>query len=124
MTRWWPVAETGRADGRDRQQARRQQQRVEEAWQRQVLKLARLYHWRYYHTWLSMHSAAGFPDLVLVKGPRLIFAELKRDGEAPTAAQRAWLADLAAVPGVEVAVWRPRDAQQVADILAGVRVAE
>lgn len=113
---WWPKS-AGRPDGRDvvRQRKRRTE---EQAWQKQVEKLARMFHWRHYHTWLSLHSAAGFPDLILVKPPRLIAAELKRDGEQPTADQRAWLADLAAC-GVECYVWRPRDAQTVADILQG-----
>jgi hypothetical protein len=41
--------------------------------------VARAFGWRRYHTFLSKHSPAGFPDEVLVRPPRLIFAELKSD---------------------------------------------
>jgi hypothetical protein len=36
----------------------------------QVVQLARMLGWRVYHPWLSVHSAAGFPDLVLCRPPR------------------------------------------------------
>ena len=52
----------------------------------EVVRLARIFSWRAYHTHSSLKSAAGFPDLVLVRaGPgtdpgRVLFAELKREG--------------------------------------------
>jgi hypothetical protein len=114
MARWWAVAETGRADGRDRQQARRRAQRQgEEAFLQQILTLARLCHWACYHTRDSRRSDAGWPDLVLCKPPRLLIRELKRDGEVPTAAQQAWLRALRAC-GVDAAVWRPADWEAIA----------
>lgn len=85
--------------------------------QRQVLKLAALCGWRAYHTWTSIHSAAGFPDLVLVRQPRVLFVELKRDGRRPTAPQQLWLDDLEAC-GQEVYVWRPSDWQTITEVLA------
>lgn len=88
-------------------------------WQRVVTGIARLYGWAWYHTHDSRHSAAGFPDLVLVKPPRLLTVELKRDppaGRPPTVAQLRWLGLLAAT-GVEVAVWRPVDQDRVAECL-------
>lgn len=89
-----------------------------------VTDLARLLQWRVYHPWRSDHSEAGWPDLALVRvrqgePPRLLFAELKRQGKEPSRAQRAWLLDLAAVSLtatmlgrpqlVRVAIWRPED---------------
>lgn len=74
-----------------------------------VRKTAELFRWRYYHTHRSQHSVAGYPDCTLVRRGRLVYAELKRDGEYPTEAQVAWLDDLGGVPGVEVHVWRPED---------------
>lgn len=89
--------------------------------------------WLGYHTHRSQHSPAGFPDLVLVKGGRLIFAELKRQAASakPTEEQRRWLAELGRVSDVGAALasyapdyvdgitggaplvgaylWRPRD---------------
>jgi len=50
--------------------------------------------WLYYHTFNSMYSDKGFPDCTLVKGGRVIFAELKRVGGKPTADQERWLSAL------------------------------
>ena len=97
-----------------------------------VAKLCRLYGWRRYHTYRSKHSPAGFPDLVLVKPPRLIFAELKSDDGEVSAEQAEWLVDLARVSdgvqerliaghppsNVEVFTWRPRDLDAIARALA------
>lgn len=85
-----------------------------------VVTLANLYDWAYYHTWNSRHSTAGFPDLTLVRPPRLIFAELKKTGKYPTKAQKAWLAALGECPGVEAYLWREADLQDIADILSRV----
>lgn len=92
-------------------------QQPERGWQATVIDLATTLGWRCYHTWRSEHSVAGFPDLVLCKPPRLIIAELKTDPGTLMPAQETWLAALAACPGVESYVWRPKDAQTVANIL-------
>jgi hypothetical protein len=80
------------------------------------MQLARIYRWRSYHTWWSQHSAPGFPDLVLLRPPRLIFAELKVHARV-TGAQETWLNELALVPGVETYLWRPADMQHIAEVL-------
>ncbi len=85
----------------------------ERDFQQQVLQLAQLYGWRSYHTWLSVHSAAGFPDLVLVRGGRVIFGELKSERGRVSQAQRDWLDALQECPGVEVHLWRPADWPQI-----------
>jgi hypothetical protein len=89
-----------------------------------ITEMARWLGWRAYHPWRSDHSAAGYPDLTLLRArvgepPRLIFAELKREGRRPTRDQAAWLADLdrlatyAVALGepalVSVHLWRPAD---------------
>jgi len=74
----------------------------------EVIRLARMYGWRHYHTWSSKHSVAGFPDLVLVRKTSIIYAELKREGQHPTSAQMEWLGALAEA-GAECYVWRPSD---------------
>jgi hypothetical protein len=73
--------------------------------------------WRRYHTWLSKHSPAGFPDEVLVRGGRLVFAELKSAKGKLSADQEAWLEELRAVPGIEIYVWRPEDMDEIARVL-------
>ena len=82
---------------------------TEKAFQAAVVELARLCRWRCYHTYDSRRSTPGFPDLVLLRGNRLIFAELKRQRGTVTVDQRGWLAALAATGAVDVRLWRPSD---------------
>lgn len=68
----------------------------EEQLQQHVLDTARLLGWLAYHTHDSRHSAEGFPDVVLVRPPRLAFVEVKAWPEGtkkgdPTSAQEEWL---------------------------------
>jgi hypothetical protein len=72
-----------------------------------VRTLARFTGWMTYHTYTSKHSDAGFPDLVLVRGPELIFAELKRERGRITDQQQAWLDQLRDVRAIDVYEWRP-----------------
>lgn len=89
----------------------------EQELERIVRDLARVNNWRLFHAWRSDHSPAGFPDICAVRGPRLIFAELKTMKGRVTPEQRAWLDDLEKVPGVEVFVWKPRDLDEIEAIL-------
>lgn len=103
----------------------------EKDFQRQVTDLAELYGWQWAHfrpaqtargwrTPVSGPLGAGFPDLVLAKPGRLIFAELKRDGARTAATQDAVLAALQAAGG-ETVVWRPADFDDVVAVLSGDR---
>ena len=71
-----------------------------------VVEMALLLGYLVYHTHDSRHSAKGFPDLVLCKPRRLIFAELKDEHRAVTKEQEQWLEALRAC-GLETWVWRP-----------------
>ncbi|GIV22170.1 MAG: hypothetical protein KatS3mg023_3921 [Armatimonadota bacterium] len=82
-----------------------------------VRELAELQGWLCYHTWNSLHSPAGFPDLVLVRPPRVLFVELKVGKREPTPAQREWLNLLARCAGVEAYLWKPEDWDEIAKIL-------
>ena len=86
----------------------------EAQFQRQVLDLAAICHWSVYHPMLSKWSERGWPDLALVRGDRLIFAELKRENGKTTEHQDRWLGLLRAVPAVEVFLWRPSDLDALA----------
>lgn len=97
----------------------------EDALQGAIEELARRLGWLVYHTHDSRRSAAGFPDLVMVRRGRLIFAELKSMRGKVSAAQYIWLEELraatvynarlalgpdgGALVGPEVFVWRPAD---------------
>ena len=83
----------------------------------QVKAVALMCGWRLYHTFDSRRSAAGFPDLVLVKPPRVVFAELKREKGKITVAQHMWFHDLDECPGVEVYIWRPSDWDEIVEVM-------
>lgn len=121
----------------------------EAAFQLQVEQLAAFYGWLAYHTHDSRRSAAGFPDLVLVRAPELIVAELKSAAGTTSPAQEAWLEQLRLVasattkaadalareadrvleqpeaiplPALEVYVWRPHQLEEIHQRLARGRV--
>lgn len=63
-----------------------------------------------YHTYLSVRSAKGYPDITAAKpGRPILFIELKAERGRLTPAQEHWGAVLSAVPGVVYRVVRPRD---------------
>ena len=80
-----------------------------------VLNLAKLYGWRTYHARPAMTAKGyrtpvqgdgkGFPDLVLAKQGRVIFAELKSAKGTLTDAQQEWRGVLYQYAHV----WRPTD---------------
>lgn len=92
---------------------------TEKHWQWQVLQAARLYGWTAYHTFDSRRSAYGFPDLVLVRPPRVLFVELKSATGRLSAVQWFWQQALRQCPGVEYHLWRPADRDAALAILAG-----
>jgi len=93
---------------------------LEKDFQKQVLDYAKLTGWRCCHfrgAWSKdgkrymtpvQGDGAGFPDLVLVRGKRLIYAELKQDKGIASPAQKEWLYALTEA-SQEVYLWRPRD---------------
>lgn len=103
-------------------------QATEKQFQAALLEYARIRGWLCYHTYDSRRSAAGFPDLVLVRGGDIIFAELKSKGGKVSPAQKHWLDTLAEAaflinrvkdqsPGVEVVVWRPNNWPDIEETL-------
>ena len=90
----------------------------EKEFQRDVTKAATDLGWLWYHTHDSRRSVPGFPDLVLVRRGRIIFAELKTDKGKLSAAQECWGAELECCEGIEYYVWRPRDWDWVLEILS------
>lgn len=97
--------------------------------QAKVMDMARLFGWRRAHfrtayqpgagKWVTpMSGETGFPDLVLLRPPRLIFAELKSDVGRLTSQQKEWITDLSQIEGIEVYVWKPKDLDEIQRILA------
>ena len=89
---------------------------TEKQFQRQVEQLAHTLGWSVYHTWNSMRSVAGFPDLLMLRGPRCVVAELKVGGKQPTPAQQAWLAAFCAA-GIETYLWQESDMDGIVGLL-------
>lgn len=73
--------------------------------------------WLVYHTYDSRRSAEGFPDLVLCRGERLVFAELKSAKGRLTRAQIEWRVALLNAKA-EYYLWRPSDWPQIETTLA------
>jgi len=90
---------------------------TEKQFSQQVVDLGHLYGWLIYRTWRSIHSPAGFPDLVMVRPPRLIFAELKSEKGKLTSVQEEWLARLGMLSACEVFLWRPDDFEDIVEVL-------
>jgi hypothetical protein len=89
--------------------------------QSQVTELAEKTGWLFYHTYRSDRSPAGFPDLVLVRPPRLLFVELKKQRAKRTPAQDVWAEALEEVSGpsenVQYYCWRPSDWDEIVTVL-------
>src|SRR5437870_12741842 len=87
--------------------------------QKAILELAQRLGWRVAHfrtskaesgAYLTAQSGhLGFPDLVLLRPPRLVFAELKSVKGRLSVEQGLWLNGLKTVAGVETFCWRPDD---------------
>jgi len=125
---------------------------LEDGFQAQVIGLARLYQWRLiYHApdnrpsgrtgrpqRLAAPEGRGFPDLVLLRPPELVVAELKSDTGRIGPGQEDWIAAFAALgryvadlvevaagsdgyadgstlgdTAVDAYIWRPRDWDEV-----------
>lgn len=94
---------------------------------KQVIDLAHIFGWKIAHFrpaktehgWRTAVQAdgAGFPDIVMVRPPRLIFAELKSDKGKLTKTQAQWLWELRKVAGIEVYIWRPRKFDRIIERL-------
>jgi hypothetical protein len=92
-------------------------QLTEREFQNEVLQLAALFGWRPFHPHDSRRSHKGWPDLALLRGDRLVMAELKSMAGKVRPEQAEWLDELALVPGVESYLWRPSDLGAIAEVL-------
>jgi hypothetical protein len=104
----------------------------ETAFQACVLEVARLAGWRSLHirparradgSWRTpvAGDGKGWPDLTLVRPPRLLFCELKSERGKLRPEQSDWLDALRLLPQAEVFVWTPADWDSLVEVLAGSR---
>ena len=102
----------------------------ESEFQQQIIDYAHLNGWRvahfrsvriqredgsYYYATPVQADGEGFPDLVLIRPPRLVFAEVKVSAKV-SPKQEIWLQDLRDC-GMEVYVWRPTDWAEIERVL-------
>lgn len=100
----------------------------ERAFQREVLRYAKQRGWKAFHAsraqykggqWLTPYGGdgKGFPDLLLLRGTRLVIAELKAQAGTLRKEQRDWLHAFQQLPCAEVYLWRPSDWHTILQIL-------
>jgi hypothetical protein len=101
---------------------------LEKDFQKQIVDLAHLYGWRVAHfrkAWSAdgkrcmtavAADGAGWPDLTLVKGEVLIFAEIKSDKGQASPEQIEWLHMLKKTGNI-AKIWRPSDWDEIQNIL-------
>lgn len=70
-----------------------------------------------YRTPVSGPLGPGWPDLVMVKGERILFVELKAERGKVTGLQEEVLGILGQAQYVEVYVWRPSDWDLILEVL-------
>ena len=114
---------------------------TEAEFQRLVVEAAQLHGWHVAHFrpartqsggWATpMQGDKGFPDLVMARGGRVIFAELKSEKGRLTDEQRSWMGALTGRPeyswntwqvtepraNPEAYVWRPSDFEEIREVL-------
>lgn len=104
---------------------RKPQTITEQQFTNSVLEWAKVYGWLRFHVRQSgeggrnVQGDRGFPDLVLLKPPRLIFAELKVGRNKESAEQVQWLGWLLNLGCPEIAAytWRPAQWSEILAIL-------
>ena len=108
----------------------------EEEFQNRTIELAQRFGWRVAHFraaktehgWRTPVSAdgSGFPDVVAVKGNKILFIEFKSNRGCHTESQKEWIARLGQAARSEkcevyVATWRPRDDDGIVKFLTADR---
>lgn len=89
----------------------------EKEYQRDIQLHLQRHGWLDYHPRVSFYDRPGFPDIVAIRPPRVIFAEIKTDKGRLSPAQEEYKRQLEACPGVEYYIWRPRDWEMVKRII-------
>ena len=90
--------------------------------QEALVEYAEMWGWLVWHDNDSRRNDAGFPDLVMVKGGKIIFAELKRQKRYTIKPkQLEWIEalGLAAGPNVMATFWFPSDRDYAEAVLRG-----
>jgi hypothetical protein len=85
------------------------------AFHAQVVETARLYGWLCHDVFEAAVGPAGFPDLIMLRGRRMLAVWLATNIARVSKARQVWLAAFAELGGnVEAVVWRPSDLVSIA----------
>ena len=98
------------------QPAKAPRKHEEADFQRQVQDMARIHGWLDWHVLKAKGMRAGFPDLLLLRPPELIWVELKSAKGKVTPAQTEMHEKLREC-GQKVYVWYPDDWNEIEEIL-------
>ena len=91
---------------------------TEKIFQSQIRELSKILHVdKYYHPFLSKWSEKGYPDITIVKVPKLIFLELKTEKGKVTEAQQEWHDLLNQCTSIEAHIVRPADFNEIVEYL-------
>lgn len=74
-----------------------------------IVEVAQTFGWLVFHDRDSRTNASGFPDLVLVKRPRVLLVELKAEKGRLNPDQRVWIDELSGCDTIASGVIRPAD---------------
>jgi len=88
------------------------------SFQNEIVKFARLNGWKCQYWWKSYHSPKGYLDLVLVRYPRHIKAELKIPPDKVSPEQQEWIDVWKQFKDIEVYVWTPDQWDEIIRILS------
>jgi len=103
---------------------------TESDWQGQVFELARLYGYSYVHFRAARTTRGwrvpvegplgkGWPDIVLFRPGRTVYAELKRETGNECSPDQLWVHEQIRAAGNECYVWKPSDLNEVQRVLGG-----
>lgn len=121
---WASPDEIARLQGVARTREKRRRARPEDLFTSRVKRYAQRGNWIVYHTLRSKGSDPGLPDLIMIRLPRVVIAELKIPPNVTTAWQEIYLSlfsMMALLAGpwlqIEVYTWTPEDWPEIERVL-------
>ena len=94
---------------------------TEADFQQLVIATAEANGWLIWHDNDSRRNRAGLPDLLMIRGPVLLFLELKSEKGKVSPEQEAFIGRLKQVKYVHADVVRPRHWEQIAQVLRSAK---
>ena len=94
---------------------------TEADFQQLVIQTAEANGWLIWHDRDSRRNRAGLPDLLMIRGPVLLFLELKTEKGKVRPEQEAFIGRLKQVKYVHADVVRPRHFEQIAQVLRSAK---